>query len=163
MPGFAGSLDDDQRWNLIDYIRAHNAGLAVAEGELLRPLKAPDATVEIDGKPIPLSSLHGQWLRIAALGAGFTRQPDALSGIATLSITAPGDGWSAYAIASGISPDAMAGSEFLIDPDGWLRNVFRPAEPGSWPNSSAFLAARQKAAENPIAETSGSMNGMQME
>jgi mono/diheme cytochrome c family protein len=32
MPGFADALDEDARWNLIDYVRAHNAGLAVAEG-----------------------------------------------------------------------------------------------------------------------------------
>lgn len=163
MPGFAGTLDDDQRWNLIDYIRAHNAGLAVADGELIRPLKAPDATVEIDGKPAALSSLRGQWLRVVALGAGFSRPSGALDGIATFSIAAPSDGWSAYAIASGTSPDGMAGCEFLIDPDGWLRNVFRPTKPGIWPDVSLFQAARQKAAQNPITDTGGSMAGMKME
>ena len=162
MPGFAGSLDEDQRWNLIDYIRAHNAGLAVSDGALARPLQAPDASVEIGGKAAPLSSQRGQWLRIAALGAGFSQPPEALSGIATLTIAAPGDGWSAYAIASGLSPAEMAGSEFLVDPDGWLRNVFHPAAPGIWPDAAGFLAAQQKAAQNPIAESGGSMAGMKM-
>jgi putative copper export protein/mono/diheme cytochrome c family protein len=160
MPGFAATLDDDQRWNLIDYIRAHNAGLAAANGELVRPLMAPDTTVSVDGKSIPLSSLRGQWIRIAALGGGFTAIPPVLNGIVTLPIASPSDGWSAYAIASGTAPDALAGCEFLIDPDGWLRNVFRPAQAGVWPDASLIRAARQRAEQNPISDAGGSMAGM---
>ena len=32
MPGFAGTLDEGQRWAVIDYIRAHNAGVALGTG-----------------------------------------------------------------------------------------------------------------------------------
>jgi putative copper export protein/mono/diheme cytochrome c family protein len=161
MPGFAGAMDDDQRWNLIDYIRAHNAGLAASKGELVRPLKAPDATVTIDAGPAPLSSLRGKWIRLIALGGEFAQMPPAVDGITTLSIASPSDAWSAYAIASGVPLEEMAGCEFLIDPDGWLRNVFRPAQPGDWLDSAVFLAAQQKAAENPIALGEDSMMTMQ--
>ena len=160
MPGFAGALDDDQRWNVIDYVQARNAGLAVLNGELVRPIKAPDATVSIGGKPSPLSSMRGQWIRLVALGTGFGQLPPAVDNIVTLSISSPGDAWSAYAIAGGVAPDGMAGCEFLIDPDGWLREVFRPAAAGIWPDVTTFLAARQKAAKNPIADQSGGMAGM---
>jgi putative copper export protein/mono/diheme cytochrome c family protein len=162
MPGFAGTLDEDQRWNLIDYIRARNAGLAVADGELTRPLRAPDATVTVGGTTQSLSALRGRWLRMVALGSGFT-EPPPLAAVTTLTIASGSDAWSAYAIASGISPDEMAGSEFLVDPEGWLRDVFRPLQPGIWPDETAFAAARKKAAENPIADTGGSMAGMPME
>ncbi len=162
MPGFAGTLDADQRWNLIDYIRTHNAGLAAADGELVRPLKAPDATITVAGEAQSLSALRGQWLRIAALGSGFA-PPAPLTGITTLTIASGDDAWSAYAIASGISPDEMAGSEFLIDPEGWLRHVFRSAKSGTWPDDAAFAAALKRAAQNPVVDTSATMAGMQME
>lgn len=160
MPGFANSLDDDQRWNLIDYIRAHNEGLAVMNGELMRPLMPPDSTVSIDGKATPLSSQRGHWIRIVALSSGCTSMPPALNNVVTLSIASPGDGRSAYAITSGVSPDEMAGCEFLLDPDGWLRNVFHQAQPGARPDTSLNQVARQKAAQNPIAGTGNSMAGM---
>jgi len=77
---------------------------------------------------------------------------DALSGIATLSIAAPSDGRSAYAIAAGLPPDAMAGSEFLVDPDGWLRAAFRSAKLGEWLDPAVFLAAQHQATDNPSAQ-----------
>ncbi len=48
MPAFGGILSDDDRWQLIDYIRAHNAGVAVrADGpghpRCRRPGSRPDA------------------------------------------------------------------------------------------------------------------------
>jgi putative copper export protein/mono/diheme cytochrome c family protein len=161
MPGFASTLDGDQRWNLIDYIRAHNAGFAAGGGELVRPLKAPDATVDIGGKTMPLYALRGQWIRVIALGGEFAQMPAALNGVMTLSIASPSDAWSAYAIASGVPPDEMAGCEFLIDPDGWLRAAFRSAKPGEWLDPAVFLAAQHKTAENPIAQGEDSMMSMQ--
>ena len=165
MPGFAGALDDDQRWNLIDYIRAHNAGLAVTRaGELPRSLKAPDATVMADGKSLALSSLRGRWLRIVATAEGLPPPPpliaDSTLAIETLSIASPSDAWNAYAIASGISPDMLAGSDFLVDPAGWLREVFRSSKPNEWPDSSAFLAAVRRAQANPIADGDAEMMPM---
>ncbi len=53
MPGFGDQLDEDQRWSLIDYIRAHNTGLGVTlQGLWPRAIKAPDASVTLDSKPV---------------------------------------------------------------------------------------------------------------
>ncbi len=42
MPGFAAVLSEDQRWALIDWLRAHNAGLArAATGDWPLPVQAP--------------------------------------------------------------------------------------------------------------------------
>lgn len=41
MPGFAGVLSEDQRWTLIDWVRANNAGSAWAAREVQQhPLTA---------------------------------------------------------------------------------------------------------------------------
>ena len=49
--------------------------------------------------------------------------------------------WNAYAILAGLSPDQLAGTRFLIDPDGWLRAIQRPGDATvSWTDPSALLA-----------------------
>ena len=79
MPGFGDQLDEDQRWNLIDYVRAHNAGLAVIpRGQWPRAMKAPDTSMTLNGKPVSLSSLRGQLLRVVAMGANSRQAPPPL-------------------------------------------------------------------------------------
>jgi hypothetical protein len=159
MPGFGGQLDEDQRWNLIDYIRAHNAGLAVtAQGQWPRAIKAPDATVTLDGKTVALSSLRGQLLRVVAVGANSRQAPpplpsDSDMAFSTVSLTPDSDAWSAYSIVSGVAPEALDGCEFLVDADGWLRASFKPIHPGEWTDSVAFITAARHAQENPILDT----------
>jgi hypothetical protein len=52
----------------------------------------------------------------------------------------------AYAIVSGVTPAALAGTVFLVDPAGWLRVRLRPSDPP--PDLDALV--RQIVA-NPIA------------
>ncbi len=43
MPGFAAALTEDQRWALIDWVRANNAGVVwAATGAWPRPVQAPE-------------------------------------------------------------------------------------------------------------------------
>jgi putative copper export protein/mono/diheme cytochrome c family protein len=166
MPGFGDQLDEDQRWNLIDYIRAHNAGLVVTpQGQWPRAMKAPDASMTLNGKTVSLSSLRGQLLRIVAMGAKSRRAPPPLPSdsdmvLSTVSLTPDSDAWSAYSIVSGVAPEALDGCEFLVDANGWLRTLFKPIRPGEWPDSAAFIAAARHAQESPIQDQDGGVMHM---
>jgi mono/diheme cytochrome c family protein len=156
MPGFGDRMGEDDRWNLIDYIRAHNAGVAVTpQGQWKRPMKAPDASVTLNDKAVALSSLRGRLLQVIAVTSNSPPPlpPDSGVALSRVSLTPQSDGWSAYSIVSGIAPEALDGTAFLVDSDGWLRGVFKPVSPGVWPDPKAFLAAARHAQENPIFDT----------
>ncbi len=136
MPGFAAALSDGERWALIDYIRAHNAGLTVsADGHWDRVITAPafDATCA-DGQTRTLSAFAGQVVRLV-VDAPAQAMPGVTT-IVTQDRAQPGPGLCvarddmvghAYAIAAGLRGDA-AGAVFLIDPEGLLRRVWKPGE-----------------------------------
>jgi hypothetical protein len=42
--------------------------------------------------------------------------------------TADPAAWVAYAVVSGVDPDALAGTQFLVDSRGWLRARWRPGD-----------------------------------
>ncbi len=165
MPGFADHLSDDARWNLIDYIRAHNAGLALREtGQWPQPVKAPDITVMSEGKAVPLSTLWtdapgGQMFRLAAangdVGPAPPLPPQGDPRIATFSLEPGSDAWTAYAILAGVTSDKLVGTEFLVDAHGWLRAVLRPVDAGTWAETGDFLVAAREAAAHPIAAVDG--------
>jgi putative copper export protein/mono/diheme cytochrome c family protein len=155
MPGFADQLNEDDRWDLIDYIRAHNAGLAMAaSGQWPHPILAPDVRATMDGRSVALRSLRGQVLRVvASRGDGRETLPPLADGdvpITTISLAPDSDGWSAYAIVAGTATDALAGTEFLVDSNGWLRTIFKPAGPNAWLDPSIFIAAAREAEAHPI-------------
>lgn len=157
MPGFGDQLDPDERWNLIDYLRAHNAGLALAESsQWPHAILAPDMTATFpDGSNVALSTLRGQVLRLIAMrgeGMEVSSLPTGDLAIRTIPILPGSDAWTAYAIVAGTSPDRLAGTEFLVDSNGWLRNVFKPEDT---PDGAAFLAAAHEAEAHPV-ETGGS-------
>ncbi len=163
MPGFANALSEDDRWDLIDYIRAHNAGLTFqATGTWSPPLHAPDLQAMCDGgRTVSLADLKGGFVRVV-----FGTHPPALDAavttiLATSSPTAtsrPGlciadDGTlpQAYAIAAGLDASQIGKAEFLIDGDGWLR---AEQHDGAWTDPSALTAAIQRLAAHPIAASS---------
>ena len=132
MPGFAGSLSDADLWDLIDAIRARNAGLVWRGTRLWSPpIAAPDLQAACaDGTTATLADLRGHLvlLRIVRLGpARFDT-----------SVTIPSDPGHircasddqavplAYAIASGQTMEAMDGMRVVVDAAGWLR-AFEPA------------------------------------
>ena len=69
MPGFAGMLSSEAIWDLIDYLRAHNAGETCGEtGRWPHPLPMPQFDAQCpDGRTIDLDDLRGRVLRIIAV------------------------------------------------------------------------------------------------
>ncbi|HTZ71019.1 MAG TPA: CopD family protein, partial [Acetobacteraceae bacterium] len=116
MPGFAPTLDPHQRWAVIDYIRAHNAGVT-AHGNFPWPraVHAPSFTALCDGKPTRLASLSGRWVRL------LISTHDALASNSQAASCVSGDPSiaHAYEIVSGLDNTAIADEEFLIDSKGW--------------------------------------------
>jgi putative copper export protein len=116
MPGFAATLDDDSRWHLIDFLRAR-----AAAGTL--PTRAPDVGLTCaDGSTPQLSDLQGK--RVTIL---FPVRPTAKAK-GPCRVTDP-DAAAAYGIAIGTAPDRLAGTEMLIDPNGWLLELHWPENP----------------------------------
>jgi putative copper export protein len=110
--GVSPGLSDEARW--IDYLRAHGAGIDIAEtGEWMFPIAAP----AVPGMP------RGEPFRIVA--GEDTEKGD----VATIPIAAGTDSWIAYAAVAGLAPAALGGTQFLVDAHGWLRAVRRPGEP----------------------------------
>jgi putative copper export protein/mono/diheme cytochrome c family protein len=155
MPGFADQLDDDDRWALIDYIRAHNAGLAMrTTGSWPQPMAAPDMTAIWQGQSMPLSSLHGHFLRLVATSDKVPPAAPAntIPPLMSLAIRPQSDAWNAYAIIAGVAPEQLAGTQFLIDDNGWLRAVLYPTASGL-ADAASIVKALQDAAMHPLATT----------
>ena len=133
MPGFAATLDEDQRWHLVDFLRAR-----AAAGR--RPSRAPDLDLACaDGSAPSLSDLRGRLVRIVFLSGDTGPRPlpddaDVVTlpvpadpeKIAAGCVVADADAASAYAVATGLAEHALAGSELLIDRDGRLRDIVLP-------------------------------------
>lgn len=145
MPGFAGVLSSESIWDLIDFLHAYNAGYAMHQtGSWPVPVAMPqfDALCP-GGRDLDLDDLRGKPMRIIAAG---TETPPKLPDATTIVVTpqpgpeASGAGciagepqvWTALAIILGLPPDALTGTQLLVDPAGWLRAVWRPGDPGNW-------------------------------
>ena len=158
MPGFADTIDEDSRWALIDYIRAHNAGTArQPRGDFPRPVQAPGFGLRCGAaKPQQLSDLRGHYVRLV-IGA-----PPPLSNFSDITtiftVLAPDPALCiasdetlplAYAITSGITPSAITGTQFLIDPSGWLRALQFPAT-GDWNDPAKLKREIQQLQAHPV-------------
>jgi putative copper export protein/mono/diheme cytochrome c family protein len=163
MPGFADRLSDDQRWDLIDYIRAHNAGLVHrASGEWTPALQAPGLQAACADGERTLADLRGGFVRLVFGTAA------ASPGVTTILATAdpaahPAPGLCvagdevlprAYAIATGLDPARMAGTQILIDGAGWLRAVEPAGVSPRWDDATALAAEIQSLAAHPVAAAS---------
>jgi putative copper export protein len=167
LAGHAGATSEDDRWNLVDYLRAHDRGVFVrTSGRAVVPLRIPtfDA-VCADGREIDADDMRGHVMRIVFPAGNAPVQPPAEEGTRPLTIALPSepDGRAhetgcvagqevreAFAILLGTTSDALTGSQILVDPNGWLRSVWRPGQPGGWA-TPALLAARVTAlAEHPL-------------
>lgn len=132
MPGFAHQLSPDDRWALIDYVRANNAGAAKREtGQWPVPVAAPALTTTCaDGQSVTLANLRGKAVRLIFAGDGQAPTTVTDPNLTTLTIGPAGPGCTdsdpavpaAYAIALGTTSSALAGSELFIDPNGWMRS-----------------------------------------
>jgi putative copper export protein/mono/diheme cytochrome c family protein len=174
MPGFDGTLSSEARWDLIDYLRAHNAGESMrTTGKWSHPLPMPQFDlICADGRAVDLDDLRGRVLRIITVSGDEATSPvpspdtDITTVILAMKQAArpdPGTSmasepqtWTAFAILSGVSSDALAGEQVLVDQNAWLRAAWRPGDPGNWTNPQALAAAVRDIAAHPIAaDTAG--------
>jgi hypothetical protein len=107
-----------------------------------------------------MADLHGKLARIVAedlqdpVSAAAPSAPD----VVTIALqrearaTAAADcaaadpaAWAAYAVVSGVDPDALAGTQFLVDAQGWLRTRAQRGE------ADALVAAIAEIRANPLA------------
>lgn len=163
MPGFAAVLSDEQRWDLIDYVRARNAGVTLRDtGAWSPPLRAPDLQASCDGHSVTLHGLRSRFVRLVIGPAAVKSE----GGVLTIA-TAPGAAACvagdqtlplAYGIVSGLAPQQLPGSQFLIDGEGWLRAMRRPGGP-DW-NDPVVLAATLRQLRDHLPASSG--GGMDM-
>ncbi len=165
MPGFAAALNENQRWALIDYIRAHNAGLAFAgSGSWPIPLRAPGLAIKCGaGEPQTLAGLSGHVVRVV-FGPAIS-VPDAVTVVITsgqgarpeagLCFADDTSARPAYAVVTGIAPAQLDGTQILIDPQGYLREV----HPAGW---DAIAASAQEIRTHKLTAASTSKMDMPM-
>ena len=138
MPGFASVLTPDDRWALIDFIRARNAGLARnSRGNWPMQVQAPSFQAECADGLMTLADLHGRIVRLVIGDAPAFPESDVVTvrvtsdpSVRPTSTTCIADDETiskAYAIAAGSSGSDLLGSQFLIDASGWLRRDLEPA------------------------------------
>lgn len=159
MPGFAAALSEDERWALIDFIRANNAGTAMAAtGHWPVPVHAPAFAANCGGKTVTLDDLRGHIVRlIIGTVRPMAPNPDVTTIFAT---PAPGPAACfatdelvplAYAVVSGVAAHDLPGTAFLIDGDGWLRAMQRPDAAATWDDPKTLAAEIGVIRAHPLA------------
>jgi putative copper export protein/mono/diheme cytochrome c family protein len=176
MPGFGGSLSAEDRWAVIDYVRAHNAGMAsLQEADFDVPVRAPVLPVACDGVTASTTAdLLGHVVHVI-VGDPPKNQPQVAppADLPSITLIVPADeaadtrpepgtcvaagpaAWNAYAVLAGLPLDEVAGTEFLVDPNGWLRVVQRPGATGGWHTRNDLLAAIRDIRDHPIEQRQG--------
>jgi putative copper export protein len=173
MPAWGPILSQDDRWDLIDFIHAHLAGAQMAgKGLWTVPVLAPSLDVVCgDGKEFDLSDMRGKFIHVVALGPGDKPPPD--NGVPLVMImkqrvempgcVAQGDAiWTAYAVMAHVAPDQLAGTQFLIDPDGWVRWTLDPQDASKWATPAGVQDAIHEISAHPLVSTANPMAGMKM-
>jgi putative copper export protein/mono/diheme cytochrome c family protein len=174
MPGFAGALSADDRWALIDFVRAHNAGvMAQQDSTYDAPVRAPSLPIACDAMTAStMGDLRGHAVLVIVGGMAEDRQvvpsQDAVTLVVSANDKRPAPGgcvaadpaaWNAYAVLADLPLDEAADAEFLIDPNGWMRAVRRPGTTGGWNSRNELLAAIRAICIHPIEQPSGSPHG----
>jgi mono/diheme cytochrome c family protein len=138
MPGFATALSEHDRWAVIDFIRANNAGLALrATGTWPTQVPAPGLPlICADGSQTDMAALRGRPTQVL-VGLPTPNDPERGFDLATVHLSPPPiaehvangciaatpDAWPAYAILTGVAPTTLSGTVILVDAAGWLRSV----------------------------------------
>ena len=167
MPGFAGVLSDDQRWALIDAIRARNAGaVSKSSGAWPQPVALPGFSLACPGQVfLATEDLRGRVLLLVAEQPGVPLPKAAGAFLVVLTREEPEGrpactssdpaAWDALAIVTGQSPDRLAGSRVLVDGNGWMRGFKAGPDAAAWNDPGAFAAAVHAIAATPITAAGG--------
>jgi putative copper export protein/mono/diheme cytochrome c family protein len=182
MPPFAATLSAADRWSVIDFVRANNAGHSErVSGAWVVPIAAPAVPVVCAGLAVgTMQDLRGSVVRVVADGdAAAAQHPPAIppqaghavvilhlarapmSGAISAALpagdcrAATPDAWNAYAVLSGTPAQALAGTEFLVDPDGWLRAAWTPGSGRGWSTPTQLIAQVRLICSHTIASTTG--------
>jgi putative copper export protein len=175
--GHAVDTTEDDRWDLIDYLRAHNTGEFVRTANRgVQPLRTPLFNASCaDGRTLLPEDLRGQVVRLVippenepALISPALVSPalDSIDGdkafktilVAEANSTMPNaagclaqqETGDALAILLGTTPDSLAGTQLLIDSNGWLRARWKPGELGGWPTSERLSSRIRTLTEHPL-------------
>ncbi len=136
MPGFAATLTDDERWQIIGYLRASDAGRRrAATGAWPPGLAAPGLDADCaGGRSVALHEMRDRPVRLVFAGGAL---PPADASVLTVLVPRPGateasggdciasdpSVTAAYAIVTGQTAEQLAGSVVLIDAAGRLRGM----------------------------------------
>ncbi len=173
MPAFGSTLPSDDRWALIDFLKAHNAGESVratAHWDPPAPLPQFDA-VCANGSAIELDDLHGRVLHIVADPEGVPPALPAVDGFDVVTIVLSHDrkvkpvgaacvtvdpaAYKAFSILFGVTPEALTETQALADQNGWLRSRWRPGDPGDWNDPQVLLAVIGDIVAHPVSAAAG--------
>jgi mono/diheme cytochrome c family protein len=175
MPAFGAVLTDDERWRLIDYVRANAVGQSLtSSGVLPYPLPLPSFPIACDGPAADRpEDLRGKAIHVIA---GMDADSPVLASAGSVPVvrlyltrgTAPApsagcvsqsaDAWPAFAVLAGVPPDRLDGTQFLIDPAGLIRRIWRPNQAGPTGDPIALLAAVRDICENPATPVFGEVH-----
>ncbi|MFZ0693284.1 MAG: copper homeostasis membrane protein CopD [Alphaproteobacteria bacterium] len=141
MPAFAQTVDEEKRWDLIDFILANADGTRAAQGT---PAQAPDFAIQCPGGGAfgSLRASAGHIIHLVFAGAddmvrlanlrSLNFGADVITVVATNApavqdfCLAPGDDLAAaFALYLPDRNRGVAGAEFLIDGKGWLRDSWQ--------------------------------------
>ena len=161
MPAFGRALSDDDRWALIDFIHAHLAGATLARTKPWPLPVQPPAIQAVcgDTSTVAIEDLRGKFVRIIATQP--TAELAEKSELPTIELVrqpAEGPGciasgeevWSAYAIIAGVTAERLAGTQFLVDPNGWLRMILAPEASAAWSTREGLATAVNEIAAHPL-------------
>jgi mono/diheme cytochrome c family protein len=167
MPDFAGALNETEVWALLDAMKAVSAGdSAQRDASWPWPVQAPAVEVDcVDQAPRRLAQWRGQRVRIvAADDTGSVPRDDPRVVTVVLRRKPAGtrvdcgvsgaDAWRAYARVAGVPETALAGTQFIVDRDGWLRALGRPGQT-DWSENSLLCRADAPPTDSRAPSTDG--------
>jgi mono/diheme cytochrome c family protein len=175
MPAFSGAISSDGLWALVDYLRAHHAGITMRTGGSEEEFVAVPQFDAIcaDGTAVERADLRGHVLRIVAM-PNHAPPPPVLPPVEGVDIrtillvrhppirppdstcvTIEPEAWTASAILLGITPDELAGTEMLADADLWIRALWKSGDAGNWSDPRQVAAMIRDIAAHPVAPATG--------
>ena len=177
MPPFGAVLDEDARWNLIDFVRANTdaARLARTAAKVTNVgFRSPDFSAACpDGSAVSRDGLAGRTAHLVLAGPGAHERVAQLTarGGDTVTIAVPLEGSetagacrasevelaAALAQLGGRTVADSSGSEFLVDGSGALRALWYPGAKPDWRDAEVLEREIAAIRDNPVAgRTTGS-------